>query len=70
MSQKRQQQEEGTSFDEKRPRKSKSFKSVVQEVMSVCKLQHLMVPVLEPIIRRVVSPGTEILASEVLCIWL
>ncbi|XP_057806296.1 calmodulin-binding protein 60 A isoform X2 [Salvia miltiorrhiza] len=55
MSQKRQQREEGTPFDERRPRKSKSFKSVVLEVMSLCKLQHLMEPVLEPLIRRVVK---------------
>lgn len=32
----------------------------------MCKLQHLMEPVLEPIIRRVVSPEPKILASEVL----
>ncbi|KAH6807600.1 Calmodulin binding protein-like protein [Perilla frutescens var. frutescens] len=55
MSQKRQQREEGTSFDEGLPRKPKSFKSVVLEVMNLCKLQHLMEPVLEPIIRRVVK---------------
>ncbi|KAI3454547.1 hypothetical protein Pfo_011210 [Paulownia fortunei] len=55
MSQKRQQREEGTSFDERRPRKSPSFKSVVLDVMNLCKLQNLMEPVLEPLIRRVVK---------------
>ncbi|KAK6123411.1 hypothetical protein DH2020_042834 [Rehmannia glutinosa] len=55
MSQKRQQREEGTSFDDKRPKKSPSFKSVVLEVMNLCKLQNLMEPVLEPLIRRVVK---------------
>ncbi|XP_042018119.1 calmodulin-binding protein 60 A-like [Salvia splendens] len=55
MSQKRQEPEEGTSFDERHPRSAKSFKSVVRDVMSLCKLQHLMEPVLEPLIRRVVK---------------
>ncbi|GFQ03873.1 hypothetical protein PHJA_002531100 [Phtheirospermum japonicum] len=56
MSQKRQQREEGSSsFDERRPRKSPSFKSVVLEVMNLCKLQNLMEPVLEPLIRKVVK---------------
>ncbi|KAL2465291.1 Calmodulin-binding protein 60 A [Abeliophyllum distichum] len=53
MSQKRQQ--EGTSIDDTRPRKSPSFKSVVLEVMNLRRLQHIMEPVLEPLIRRVVS---------------
>ncbi|KAL2482467.1 Calmodulin-binding protein 60 A [Forsythia ovata] len=53
MSQKRQQ--EGTSFDDIRPRKSPSFKSVVLEVMNLRRLQHIMEPVLEPLIRRVVK---------------
>ncbi|KAL6583871.1 hypothetical protein OROMI_003160 [Orobanche minor] len=55
MSQKRQQREEGTSFDDRRPRKSPSFKSVVLEVMNLCKLQNLMEPVLEPLVRRIVK---------------
>ncbi|KAL8465311.1 hypothetical protein ACS0TY_034714 [Phlomoides rotata] len=55
MSQKRQQREEGTSVDDRLPRNSKSFKSVVLEVMNRCRLQHLMEPVLEPLIRRVVK---------------
>ncbi|XP_047982475.1 calmodulin-binding protein 60 A-like isoform X1 [Salvia hispanica] len=55
MSQKRQEPEEGTSFDDRHPRNAKSFKSVVREVMNLCKLQHLMEPVLEPLIRRVVK---------------
>ncbi|CAA0826756.1 Calmodulin-binding protein 60 A [Striga hermonthica] len=53
---KRQQREEGTtSLDDRRPRKTPSFKSVVLQVMSLCKLQNLMEPVLEPLIRRVVK---------------
>ncbi|KAL0318401.1 UNVERIFIED_CONTAM: Calmodulin-binding protein 60 A [Sesamum angustifolium] len=55
MSQKRQQREEGTSFDERRPRKSPTFKSVVLDVMILRRLQNLMEPVLEPLIRRVVK---------------
>ncbi|KAL8042066.1 hypothetical protein ABFX02_09G026300 [Erythranthe guttata] len=55
MSQKRQQPEEGTSFDERRPRKSPSFRSVVRDVINLCKLQNLIEPVLEPLIRRVVK---------------
>ncbi|KAK4437167.1 Calmodulin-binding protein 60 A [Sesamum alatum] len=55
MSQKRQQPEEGTSFDERRPRKSPTFKSVVLDVMNLQRLQNLMEPVLEPLIRRVVK---------------
>ncbi|XP_011071789.1 calmodulin-binding protein 60 A-like isoform X1 [Sesamum indicum] len=55
MSQKRQQREEGTSFDERRPRKSPTFKSVVLDVMNLRRLQNLMEPVLEPLVRRVVK---------------
>ncbi|KAK6153376.1 hypothetical protein DH2020_013015 [Rehmannia glutinosa] len=55
MSQKRQQQEEGSSFDDKRLRKSHSFRRVVLDVMNLMKLQNLINPVLEPLIRRVVS---------------
>lgn len=53
MSQKRQQ--EGNSTDDTRPRKTPSFKSVVLEVMNLQRFQHLMEPVLEPLIRRVVK---------------
>ncbi|KAI3464046.1 hypothetical protein Pfo_020709 [Paulownia fortunei] len=55
MSQKRQQREEGTSFDDKRLRKSHSFRSVVLDVMNLMRLQNLMNPVLEPLLRRVVK---------------
>ncbi|KAK6153332.1 hypothetical protein DH2020_012971 [Rehmannia glutinosa] len=55
MSQKRQQQEEGSSFDDKRLRKSHSFRRVVLDVMNLMKLQNLINPVLEPLIRRVVK---------------
>ncbi|XP_051136533.1 calmodulin-binding protein 60 A-like isoform X2 [Andrographis paniculata] len=54
MSQKRQQRDEGPSSDERRPRKTPSFKSVVLDVMNLCRLQNLMEPILEPFIRRVV----------------
>ncbi|KAG8379017.1 hypothetical protein BUALT_Bualt07G0044500 [Buddleja alternifolia] len=55
MSQKRQKPEEGTSYDDGRPRKFPSFKSVVLDVMNLRRLQSLMVPVMEPLIRRVVK---------------
>lgn len=61
MSQKRQQQEdakprfEGTPFEDKRRRRAPSFRSVVLEAINVKRLQHLMEPVLEPLIRRVVK---------------
>ncbi|KAL3818649.1 hypothetical protein ACJIZ3_004554 [Penstemon smallii] len=55
MSQKRQQREEGTSYDDKRPKKFPDFKSVVRDVMNLHRLQNLMEPVLEPLIRRVVK---------------
>ncbi|KAL0421825.1 UNVERIFIED_CONTAM: Calmodulin-binding protein 60 A [Sesamum latifolium] len=56
MSQKRQQQEEGTPpLDDKRSRKSPCFSSTVLDVMSLQRLQNLVNPVLEPLIRRVVK---------------
>ncbi|KAH6758370.1 hypothetical protein C2S51_018605 [Perilla frutescens var. frutescens] len=55
MSQKRQGQEEGTSIDEKRLRKSHSFKSVALDVISLIRMKNLMNPLLEPLIRRVVK---------------
>ncbi|KAL0357557.1 UNVERIFIED_CONTAM: Calmodulin-binding protein 60 A [Sesamum calycinum] len=56
MSQKRQQQEEGTPpLDDKRSRKSPCFSSTVLDVMTLQRLQNLVNPVLEPLIRRVVK---------------
>ncbi|KAL2539518.1 Calmodulin-binding protein 60 A [Abeliophyllum distichum] len=61
MSQKRHQEEdakprlEGTPFEDKRRRRAPSFRSVVLKVMNLQRLQHLMEPVLEPLIRRVVK---------------
>ncbi|KAK4427175.1 Calmodulin-binding protein 60 A [Sesamum alatum] len=56
MSQKRQQQEEGTPpLDDKRSRKSPCFSSIVLDVMTLQRLQNLVNPVLEPLIRRVVK---------------
>ncbi|EPS59462.1 hypothetical protein M569_15344 [Genlisea aurea] len=56
MSKKRlQRDEDGSSSQDWRPRKSPSFKSVVLDVMNIQRLQNFMVPVLEPLIRRVVS---------------
>ncbi|KAL8057145.1 hypothetical protein ABFX02_04G165700 [Erythranthe guttata] len=54
MSQKRQQQDDGTSLDDKRLRKSHSFRSVVLDVMNLLRMQNLMNPLLEPLLRRVV----------------
>ncbi|KAL0364604.1 UNVERIFIED_CONTAM: Calmodulin-binding protein 60 A [Sesamum angustifolium] len=56
MSQKRQRQEEGTPpLDDKRSRKSPCFSSTVLDVMTLQRLQNLVNPVLEPLIRRVVK---------------
>ncbi|KAL8529783.1 hypothetical protein ACS0TY_007006 [Phlomoides rotata] len=55
MSQKRQEREEGPFLDDKRLRKSRSFRSVVLEVMNLIRMQNHMYPVLEPLIRRVVK---------------
>ncbi|XP_057780849.1 calmodulin-binding protein 60 A-like [Salvia miltiorrhiza] len=55
MSHKRHGREEGGSIDEKRLRKSHSFRSVVLEVINLIRMQNLMNPLLEPLIRRVVK---------------
>ncbi|KAG6426127.1 hypothetical protein SASPL_110343 [Salvia splendens] len=55
MSHKRHGRDEGGSIDEKRLRKSHSFRSVVLEVINLIRMQNLMNPLLEPLIRRVVK---------------
>lgn len=67
MSQKRQQQQEdsksrpegNSSFEDKR-RKLPTFKSVVAEVLTLRKMQHIMEPVLEPLIRKVVKEEVDL----------
>ncbi|XP_051133041.1 calmodulin-binding protein 60 A [Andrographis paniculata] len=55
MSQKRPQREDGSAADDKDSRKSHSFRRVVRDVMNIQRLQNLMYPVLEPLVRRVVK---------------
>ncbi|KAJ4712268.1 Calmodulin binding protein-like [Melia azedarach] len=63
MSQKR-HQEDGKARAESSPegkrRRDLTFKNVVQEVMKIQSVQHLLEPVLEPLIRRVVKEEVEL----------
>nr|POF15738.1 calmodulin-binding protein 60 a [Quercus suber] len=64
MSQKRQQEDvkarpEGTSPEDKR-RRMPTFRNVVSEVMKMQSVHHLLEPILEPLIRRVVKEEVEL----------
>ncbi|OMP10733.1 Calmodulin binding protein-like protein [Corchorus olitorius] len=66
MSQKRPQDDgkarpsEGNSPDQDKRRRVPSLRNVVQEVMKLQSVQHLLEPVLEPLIRRVVREEVEV----------
>ncbi|KAK8267450.1 hypothetical protein V6Z12_D12G313400 [Gossypium hirsutum] len=66
MSQKRPQEDgkarpsEGNSPDQDKRRRVPTLRNVVQEVMKLQSVQHLLEPVLEPLIRRVVKEEVEL----------